>query len=98
MVAPTMGMVYPTYSCNMRCFGCVSNAENAKPANLDLKVFDRFLREFTDMGGESIEFSGGGEPTLHPKFQEMIAMIKFYGLQFGMITNGTYPAKVAHAF
>jgi hypothetical protein len=91
MVAPTMAIVYPTYSCNMRCFGCISNAENARPANIDLSVFSALVSDFSAMGGESIEFSGGGEPTLHPKFGDLMRIIADSNLQFGMITNGTRP-------
>ena len=91
MVAPTMAIVYPTYSCNMRCYGCISNAENAKPASLSVPVFSNFLTDFVGMGGESLEFSGGGEPTLHSKFDELIDSIARHNLQFGMITNGTKP-------
>ncbi len=91
MVAPTMAIVYPTYSCNMRCYGCISNAENARPASLNLDVFDTFVSDFAAMGGESLEFSGGGEPTLHPKFSNLIDSVSRHNLQFGMITNGTKP-------
>jgi len=91
MVAPTMAIIYPTYSCNMRCFGCISNAENARPANIDIATFADFVRDFREMGGESLEFSGGGEPTLHPQFSSLIGLIADSNLQFGMITNGTRP-------
>jgi radical SAM family protein/iron-sulfur cluster protein len=97
MVPPTMAIVYPTYSCNMRCFGCVSNAENAIPANVDSSLFDRFIVSFAEMGGESVEFSGGGEPTLHPHFTALIDSLASQNLQFGMITNGTKPEVVAKA-
>lgn len=91
MVAPTMAIVYPTYSCNMRCFGCISNAENARPANISLSTFGDFVRDFAAMGGESLEFSGGGEPTLHPKFSDLMRIVADSDLKFGMITNGTRP-------
>lgn len=91
MVAPTMAIVYPTYSCNMRCYGCISNAENARPASLNPAVFDGFVSDFAAMGGESLEFSGGGEPTLHPKFGELVNIVARNNLQLGMITNGTKP-------
>lgn len=91
MVAPTMAIVYPTYSCNMRCFGCISNAENARPASLDLGVFRSFVHDFAALGGESLEFSGGGEPTLHPRFGALMDAVADAQLQFGMITNGTKP-------
>lgn len=97
MVAPTMAIVYPTYSCNMRCFGCISNAENARPASLDLATFAHFVHSFVDMGGESLEFSGGGEPTLHPKFSDLIGVVADRHLQFGMITNGTNPDACSSA-
>jgi hypothetical protein len=81
----------------MRCFGCISNAENARPASIDYDVFARFVRDFAAMGGESIEFSGGGEPTLHPKFDSLISVVASHNLQFGMITNGTRPDECVPA-
>jgi hypothetical protein len=96
MVAPTMAIVYPTYSCNMRCFGCISNAENARPASLGVGVFGSFVRDFSEMGGESLEFSGGGEPTLHPRFRDLVDIVASNNLQFGMITNGTRPDACVH--
>jgi len=96
MVAPTMAIVYPTYSCNMRCFGCISNAENARPAFMATDVFDGLVADFAGMGGESLEFSGGGEPTLHPKFSDLVDSVARRNLQLGMITNGTKPDECAH--
>lgn len=97
MVPPTMGIVYPTYSCNMRCFGCISNAENARPASISLDLFRNFVLDFSAMGGESLEFSGGGEPTLHPQFAQLIDIVASSNLQFGMITNGTRPDACSSA-
>jgi hypothetical protein len=97
MVAPTMAIVYPTAGCNMRCFGCISNAENVNPGMLAPTVFSSFVSEFASMGGESLEFSGGGEPTLHPRFGQLIDVISDSDLKFGMITNGTRPDQVRHA-
>jgi hypothetical protein len=99
MVPPTMAIVYPTYFCNMRCFGCVANAENAKtPVSISVPLFRNFVTEFSVLGGESIEFSGGGEPTLHPHFGELVEAIAEEGLQFGMITNGTRPETLGSVF
>jgi len=99
MIPPSMAIVYPTYFCNMRCFGCVANAENAKtPVSISVPLFRNFVTEFDVMGGESIEFSGGGEPTLHPQFQDLMCTIREQGLQFGIITNGTKPEAFGSIF
>jgi sulfatase maturation enzyme AslB (radical SAM superfamily) len=89
MVPPRMSIIYPTSGCNMRCFGCIANAENVNPWQISIEVFDKLIESFKEMGGESVEFSGGGEPALHKHFPHLLDTIKKANLKFGMITNGT---------
>jgi organic radical activating enzyme len=42
-----------------------------------------------DYGCQSVTITGGGEPTLHPDFDEMITKITDWKIQVGLVTNGT---------
>jgi MoaA/NifB/PqqE/SkfB family radical SAM enzyme len=46
------------------------------------------LAEFRSMGGKSVEFTGGGEPTLHPDFAMIVDFAQKLGLKTAVITNG----------
>jgi MoaA/NifB/PqqE/SkfB family radical SAM enzyme len=41
------------------------------------------------MGTETVLLVGGGEPTLHPRFGEILSCIKDLGMHFNLSTNGT---------
>ncbi len=45
------------------------------------------LRDCHDMGVGAIQFTGGGEPTLHPDFGDLIEYTLELGLQFALVTN-----------
>jgi len=41
-----------------------------------------------DMGIKAIEFTGGGEPTVHPKHREIFEYALSKGIDVGLVTNG----------
>lgn len=55
---------------------------------MDFEVVKNLLTEAGDLGVETILFVGGGEPTLHPNFKEIIGLVKNHGLKFNFSTNG----------
>jgi len=46
-------------------------------------------RQMQETGIKAIEITGGGEPTLHPKFIEFYKKCGEYGLDIGLVTNGS---------
>jgi len=46
------------------------------------------LEDCAALGVGSIEFTGGGEPTVHPDCFELIAYAQELGMQTGLVTNG----------
>ena len=46
-------------------------------------------RQMTEAGIPAIEITGGGEPTLHPKFKEFYQKCGEHGLDIGLVTNGS---------
>jgi radical SAM protein with 4Fe4S-binding SPASM domain len=46
------------------------------------------LKEAWAMGARACEFSGGGEPMMHPQFAEVVEYAAALGFRVGIITNG----------
>lgn len=78
--------------CNLRCSWCIS--ENCRSHDtIDLGVANQFLSDFSKHGGKAVTLSGGGEPTLHPNFLQILESAYNYGLDVGLMTNGVFPAR-----
>jgi len=54
----------------------------------DLKLVTRGLAEAAEAGVKAVVWSGGGEPTLHPQWQEIVIYAAASGLRQGMYTLG----------
>jgi MoaA/NifB/PqqE/SkfB family radical SAM enzyme len=89
MPAPRMCILYPTYACNHRCIGCDYSELNRDRKSLSPAELDHVIDELLELGIRSIEFCGGGEPTLHPALPRTIDRLVGHGIAFGLLTNGT---------
>lgn len=74
--------------CNLKCAWCTDKELRKNGATLPLKVIERLFKEF---GAHStgVTLEGGGEPTLHPQFADVVSTGNKYGVDMGLITNGT---------
>ena len=68
------------------------NKPIGKPST-DSRLPDDFIRslpkQMYDCNIPSIELTGGGEPTLHPLFDELIINLAKYGIEIALVTNGS---------
>jgi len=82
--------------CNQRCSWCIS--ENVRDLGLALDVrnpnFRQFVADFRRLGGRALSWSGGGEPTLHPHFDEALDLVGAEGVAQGLMTHGAFPAHL----
>lgn len=79
-----------TNVCNLKCAWCISsNYSNSEKPILTSKILSKFFREFKNYGGKAITFSGGGEPMMHPEFEDIVNIAYDTGLELGLMTNGT---------
>lgn len=82
---PYMAQIVPMRRCNLACTYCneFDNVSDPVPA-------DEMDRRIDDLGrlGTSVITISGGEPTLHPDLDRIIARIRKNGAIAGMITNG----------
>lgn len=89
MPPPRMAIVYPTYVCNHRCWGCDYTEENKSKRSYSEQEFLSVIQQLHDIGVKSVEFCGGGEPTLNPHLTKALDLMVVLGLSFGFLTNGT---------
>jgi len=84
---PVMAQIVPMRRCNLSCAYCNEYDDVSKPVPIDemLRRIDHLARL-----GTSIITISGGEPTLHPDLDQIIARIRHHGRIAGMITNGYY--------
>lgn len=71
---------------NLRCGHCPSGRHGGR-GEIEPALLGRVLAEARDGGIDNVSFTGG-EPTLHSRFAEVVAMTAAAGLDFGLVTNG----------
>lgn len=79
------------YGCNLNCVHCSSmklNKENLKP--LSLAEYKRLAEDFKRMGIVQIDFTGG-EPTIYPHLEELVAIFNPASTYVSISTNGIGP-------
>ena len=92
-INPVMLHVSPINACNLTCtFCCFANREMKE--RLTLEQMKTCISDFSKLGLSGVEFTGGGEPTLHPQFNEIVKFCVELGLKVGVCTNGAKLDKV----
>jgi len=90
---PVMFHMSPCNPCNLTCsFCCFAN--RAMKEMLTLEQMKSAIDQFADLGVLGMEFTGGGEPTLHPELDKAIEHAHKRGLKIGICTNGSKLRKV----
>ena len=78
-----------TSACNFSCPHCVDSKIINTGEYLGIEDVKRSLDTLKSHGLLSVILLGGGEPTLHKDFGEIVKYIKRIGLQLGIVTNGS---------
>lgn len=86
-IMPISLQVAPTSRCNLNCTFC-SNANREKHEDLDWAMFNIVLKQLVSVGLQTVEWTGGGDPTMYDYINELMELADAYGLQQGMISNG----------
>jgi MoaA/NifB/PqqE/SkfB family radical SAM enzyme len=89
-IGPITVKIDLTNVCNHDCPGCIDyelihNDNNS----LNLNLFDSLLNAMTACEIRGINYTGGGEPTTHKKFADIIRMTHSKGFEIGLICNGS---------
>ena len=83
-----------TTACNFACPHCVDSGIINTGEYLDIDIVKSSLDTLQSQGLLSVILLGGGEPTLHKDFEEIVRYIKNKKLQLGIVTNGTRLRRV----
>ena len=74
--------------CSYRLPGYTSNQLfDDKRMMPEAKAFE-ILEDCAAMGVKAVQFTGGGEPTVYPKFKEVLERTIALGLKFSLVSNG----------
>ncbi|MDT8273945.1 MAG: radical SAM protein, partial [Desulfomonilia bacterium] len=84
-----------TTACNFSCPHCVDSRMLNTGDYLDLDTIKRSIETLQNNGLLSVILIGGGEPTIHKNFEELVRFLSRQGLQIGIATNGSRLERVA---
>lgn len=84
-------------SCNLGCRFCWAHAPEspARFAKAHFFSWEKFLgvvRDSVDLQVDQITIVGSGEPTIHPKFRDMMRRLEQQPLKVKLFTNAAFPA------
>jgi len=91
---PVSLQVAPTSKCNLNCVFC-SNVNRGRDEDLDVDMLKDIILKLFYYGLKTVEWTGGGEPTLWHSIEEMIAWTASHKIKQGLITNGLELAKIS---
>lgn len=83
-----------TSACNFSCPYCVDKKVLSTGDSFMLDEICSTIRLLSAKGLKSVLLIGGGEPLLHPNFEDIVRYIKFLKLQLGIVTNGSIVSKL----
>ena len=80
--------------CPLRCIHCSSNGEPHAPEKLELSRLTELIREFVEMGGETLAISGG-EPLVYKGLPRILNVCHNLGIRPDFYTTGIYSNGVS---
>lgn len=90
---PMMSVLSFSYVCNALCPNCPYTNSQIRNDYKDAKYMssETFKKIADEVGKHNswLRISGGGEPTMHPEFLELMIYAKEQGCKLGIITNGS---------
>ncbi|HEY3363415.1 MAG TPA: radical SAM protein [Methanosarcina sp.] len=80
-------------SCNLRCRYCYAQSGEDSAKIADFSNLKHIILEAKELGIRSVVVIGGGEPTLHPNFRDLIAYIDSLGIVPVIFSNTVLMTK-----
>ncbi|MCX7049949.1 MAG: radical SAM protein [Candidatus Sumerlaeota bacterium] len=95
--APIYVRVKPTNRCNHRCYYCsyqedkrLVTAQQMNPKDeIPFEKMCEILEDFRDIGVKAVTYSGGGEPLIYPRIEEILRRTLDCKIDLSVITNGS---------
>ena len=92
-IQPIHIQLNPTNVCNLSCSFC-SCAKRDKKIELKYEYLKGIMQDAALLGCRAVTITGGGEPLLYPKINELIHFLYNLNIQIGLVTNGTMFEKL----
>ena len=87
---PVTVTIDPTNKCNLNCQWCNAKQVRQGGGEISLEVLTQIVKFLSEWGVKAVCIAGGGEPTLHSGFGELISMLMAENIRIGVVTNGTH--------
>jgi pyruvate-formate lyase-activating enzyme len=87
VIAPYHIQFSPTNRCNAKCAWCSCRNVDRK-LEMSIDEIREMIFHFAGLGAAAITLTGGGEPTLHPHFDQILETCVKRNLRVGLVTNG----------
>lgn len=91
IVRPDLRKVYVevTALCNLNCAICIRQVWRDRPGSMRYELFEELIRQLQAFPQlRRVIFGGFGEPLVHPRIADMIAMARTLGVGTTLTTNG----------
>ena len=92
---PRLVQIGVTEACNYHCLMCPfhnpaveGEHKEAELPRLSYEIFVRLLIDLKRMGTRALEICGNGEPLMHARAMDMIALARGMGFEVSLATNG----------
>lgn len=79
--------IEPSFRCNLRCRYCYNKSYQSLSDEITYSQWEDIIYQAKEMGAESIVNIGGGEPTIYPKFKELVKLINALNMIPVIFTN-----------
>lgn len=86
-MSKTSVFMFLTRSCNLACSHCYVSAGPRLKERMSLEIFRRIVDVLSSQGIDDFRLTGG-EPTIHPEFNEMLDLLNSKQISPRLITNG----------
>ena len=80
--------IEPIHTCNFRCVMCHVSHENLTHTAIDVEALRRSIASLPLKGRWAV-VGATHEPTMHPQFDEIVAMLTTAGMRIDLTTNGS---------
>ena len=96
LLPPIEARIDLTLRCNLDCTWCNSAAYRGRGDELSVQFVMDLIEFLATWGVKGICWAGGGEPSMHPQFAQLIEYAAEKGMKSGILSNGTHTDRYIH--